>query len=59
MVGPGVGVEVGVGVAVGVGVGEGATKLKFQVELQSLHVPDESLAFTLQYQVPSDKPDGV
>lgn len=52
-----VGMEVGVGVGVSVGVGVGA-KIKLQTLLQSLQVPVESLALTLQYHVPSGRFNG-
>lgn len=48
----------GAGVGVGVGVGVEVLKIKDQILLQPLQLPLESLASTLQYQVPSDK-EGV
>lgn len=59
-------VVVGIGdgdvdVVVGSGVGEGVEKVKIndQTLLHSLHVPDASFAFILQYQVPSFKSSGL
>lgn len=55
-VGVGVGVGAGEGVGVGEGVGEGVASVstKDQIVLQSLQLPDESLALTLQFQMPKD-----
>lgn len=51
----GLGVEVGVGVGVGIGEGVGAVRVKDQIPLQSLHVPEVSLTLTLQYQLPKER----
>lgn len=55
----GVGDGVEIGVWVGIGVGVDVVSVKDQTALQSLHVPDASFAFILQYQVPSFKSSGL
>ncbi len=49
------GVAVVPGVGAGVGVGVESESMNDHALLQSLHTPDMSLAFTLQFQVPRDK----